>query len=146
MVHKPEEDVNGTQSGSESGPDERRRYGVTIETKQAGMQDNPIAQGTGSGVAVLIYPERVELRSRLRSQSTCSVDLGQVTSVRIRGLINCPLTIEINDGHRLHVEGMALPDARQIIAATEHQKRMTSLGVTPASGPQNASPDEDKAH
>ena len=66
------------------------------------MHENPIAQGTGSGVGVIVYPERVEFRSRLRSQNTCSVGLGQVTSVRTRGLINCTLTVEINDG-RLYV-------------------------------------------
>ena len=97
------EDVNETQSSSGgSGRDEQRRYGLTIETKQAAMHENPIAQGTGSGVAVIVYPERVEFRSRLRSQNTCSVGLGQVTSVRTRGLINCTLTVEINDG-RLYV-------------------------------------------
>ena len=141
------EDISGRQSSSGgSGRDERRRYGLTIETKQAGVQENPIAQGTGGGTAVIVYPERVELRSRLHSKNTCSVGLGRVTSVRTRGLINCALTIEINDGRRLHVEGMALPDARQIKAATERQRRTTGLEVTSASGPQNANPDEDKAH
>ncbi len=110
------------------------------------MQENPITQGTGGGVALIVYPERVELKSRLHSQNTCSVGLGQVTSVRTQGFINCALTIEINDGRRLHVEGMALPDARQIKAATERQKRMIGLGVTSTSSAQNANPDEDKAH
>jgi hypothetical protein len=119
---------------------------VDIETKQAGMKENPIAQGTGNGVAVIVYPERVELRSRLQSQNTFSVGLGQVTSVRIRGLINCTLTLEVNDGRRLNVEGMALPDARQIKAATGRQKRITGLGVPSATSAQNANPDEDKAN
>ena len=119
---------------------------MSIETNQAGVQENPIAQGTGGGTAVIVYPERVELRSRLHSKNTCAVGLGRVTSVRTRGLINCPLTIEINDVRRLHVEGMALPDARQIKAATEHQRRMADLGLTPARSTQRANPDENKTH
>lgn len=111
---------------------------MDIETKQASMKENPIAQGTGSGVAPIAYPERVEFKSKLQNQNTCSLGLGQVTSVRIRGLIN--------DGQRLDVKGMALPDARQIKAAIERQKGMTGLGVTSATNAQNANPDEDKAH
>ncbi len=119
---------------------------MNIETKQAEVQENPIAQGAGSGVAVIVYPERLELRNRLHSQNTCSVGLGGVTCVRAQGFINCTLTIEINDGRRLHVEGMALPDARQIKDATEHQRRMIGLRETPASSARNANSDEDKTH
>ena len=92
------------------------------------MEQRPIAQGTGTGNNVLnVYPDRVELSSGLRGQNTISIGLKQVVSVSIRGWVNCTLTIEINDGRRLNVEHMALPDARQIKAAIERQKRIAGL-------------------
>ncbi len=91
------------------------------------MEQRPIAQGTGSGNNVIsVYSDRVELSSGLGSQNT-SVGLKQVASVLIRGWVNCTLTIEINDGRRLNVQRMALPDARQIKAAIERQKRTAGL-------------------
>jgi hypothetical protein len=100
---------------------------MDTKTKKAGMEENSIAQGTGSGDAVIVYQDRVELRSGWQSKNTFSAELERVTSVRIRGLINYTLTIEINDGRRLNVERMALPDARQIKAAIERQKRIYGL-------------------
>ena len=100
---------------------------MDIETNKAGTQENSITQGTGSGVGAIVYPERLELRSKLQSQNTISVDLTQVTSVRVSGLINCALTVETNDDRLLNIEGMALPDARQIKAAIERQKGVAGL-------------------
>ena len=57
----------------------------------------------------------------------------------------CTLSIEINDGRRLNVVGMALPDVCKIKASTERQKKVPGLGVTAAIYPENANPDEDKA-
>ncbi len=91
------------------------------------MEQRPIAQGTGSGNNVIsVYSDRVELSSGLGGQNI-SVRLKQVASVLIRGWVNCTLTIEINDGRRLNVQRMALPDARQIKAAIERQKRTAGL-------------------
>jgi hypothetical protein len=91
------------------------------------MEQRPIVQGTGSGNNVIsVYSDRVELSSGLGGQNT-SVGLKQVASVLIRGWVNCTLTIEINDGRRLNVQRMALPDARQIKAAIERQKRTAGL-------------------
>jgi hypothetical protein len=91
------------------------------------MEQRPIVQGTGSGNNVIsVYSDRVELNSGLGGQNT-SVGLKQVASVLIRGWVNCTLTIEINDGRRLNVQRMALPDARQIKAAIERQKRTAGL-------------------
>ena len=74
------------------------------------MEQRPIVQGTGSGNNVIsVYSDRVELNSGLGGQNT-SVGLKQVASVLIRGWVNCTLTIEINDGRRLNVQRMALPD------------------------------------
>ena len=91
------------------------------------MEQRPIAQGTGSGNNVIsVYSDRVEFSSGLGGQNA-SVGLKQVASVLIRGWVNCTLTIEINDGRRLNVQRMALPDARQIKAVIERQKRMAGL-------------------
>ncbi len=91
------------------------------------MEQKPLAQGTGTNNVVNVYPDRVELTGGWQGQITLSVGLKQVASVSIRGLINCTLTIEINDGRRLSTERMALPDARQIKAAVEDQKRKAGL-------------------
>ena len=92
------------------------------------MEQRPIAQGTGTGNNVLsVYSDRVELSSGIPGQNTTSVSLKQVANVSIRGWVNCTLSIEINDGRRLNLERMALPDARQIKAVIERQKRMAGL-------------------
>lgn len=92
------------------------------------MEQRLLAQGTGSRNNVVnVYPDRVELVDGWQNRSISSVGLRQIATVSIRGLINCTLTIEINDGRRLSVERMALPDARQIKAAIEDQKRKAGL-------------------
>jgi hypothetical protein len=92
------------------------------------MEQRLLAQGTGSGNNVInVYPDRVELRAGWQGQNAETVGLKQVASVSIRGWVNCTLTVEINDGRRLNVERMALPDARQIKAAIEDQKRKAGL-------------------
>ena len=90
-------------------------------------RQSPLAQGTGSNSVINVYPDRVELSSGWHGQNTLSVGLKQIATVSIRGLINCTLTIEINDGRRLSVERMALPDARQVKAPVEDQKRRAGL-------------------
>jgi hypothetical protein len=87
------------------------------------MEESPIAQGTGGG-AVSVYPKRVEFTSGWQSQNIFSVELEQIASVDARGLINCTLTVEVNEGRRLNVVGMALPEALEIKAAIERQKSM----------------------
>ena len=86
-----------------------------------------MAQGTGGGVAVVVYPDRVEFGSRSHRRDGASVRLGQIACVRVRGLVNCSLTIEVTEGRPLGVESMALPDARRIKAEIENQKRSTGL-------------------
>jgi hypothetical protein len=91
------------------------------------MEQRPLAQGTGTNSAISVYPDRVELIGGWQSQKILSVGLKQVATVSIRGLINCTLTIEINDGRRLDVVRMALPDARQVKTAIESQKKTAGL-------------------
>lgn len=91
------------------------------------MEQRLLAQGAGTNKVVNVYSDRVEFTSGWQSQNTETVGLKQIASVTIRGLVNCTLTIEVNDGRRLNVERMALPDARQVKAAVEAQKRKAGL-------------------
>lgn len=91
------------------------------------MEQRLIAQGTGRNNVINVYTDRVEIRTGWQSQNADSLGLKQIASVSIRGLVNCTLTIEVNDGRRLHVERMALPDARQVKSAIESQKQKAGL-------------------
>ena len=91
------------------------------------MEQRLIAQGTGLNNVINVYTDRVEIRSGWQGQSADSLGLKQIAHVSIRGLVNCTLAIEINDGRRLRIERMALPDARQVKAAIESQKQKVGL-------------------
>jgi hypothetical protein len=91
------------------------------------MEQRLLAQGTGNNGVINVYTDRVEFRTGWNSENADSLGLKQIANVSIRGLVNCTLTIEVNDGRRLNVERMALPDARQVKAAVEAQKRRAGL-------------------
>ncbi len=92
------------------------------------MEQRPLAQGTGSRNNVVeVFSDRVELRDGWQNRNIFSVAIREVVEVSIKGLINSTLTIEVNDGRRLDIEGMARPDARQIKAAVEAQKSKAGL-------------------
>ena len=91
------------------------------------MEQRLLAQGAGNNGVINVYPDRVEFRTGWNSENTDSLGLKQIANVSIRGLVNCTLTIEVNDGRHLDVERMALPDARQVKAAVEAQKRKAGL-------------------
>ncbi len=91
------------------------------------MEQRLLAQGAGTNNVVNVYSDRVEIRTGWNSENATSLGLKQVANVSIRGLVNCTLTIEVNDGRHLNVERMALPDARQLKAAIEIQKQKAGL-------------------
>jgi hypothetical protein len=91
------------------------------------MEQRLLAQGAGNNSVINVYPDRVEFRTGWNSENADSLRLKQIASISIRGLVNCSLTIEVNDGRRIKVERMALPDARQVKAAVEAQKRKAGL-------------------
>ena len=92
------------------------------------MEHNrPLAQGAGTNVVVNVYPDRVEFVSGWQGQTIVAVGLRQVVDATVRGVVNATLTVETNDGRRVDVERMALPDARQIKAAIERQKKTAEL-------------------
>ncbi|HZG63471.1 MAG TPA: hypothetical protein VEY13_08155 [Rubrobacteraceae bacterium] len=91
------------------------------------MEQRPLAQGAGTNNIINVYSDRIELRTGWQSENIVSLRLKQVANVTLRGMINCTLTLEINDGRRLNVERMALPDARQVKATIESQKQRAGL-------------------
>jgi hypothetical protein len=91
------------------------------------MEQRLLAQGAGNNGVINVYPDRVEFRTGWNSENADSLRLKQIANVSIRGLVNCTLTIEVNDGRRLNVQRMALPDARQVKAAVEAQKQKAGL-------------------
>lgn len=91
------------------------------------MEERLLAQGAGTNNVINVYPDRVEIRTGWNSENATSLGLKQIANVSIRGLVNCTLTLEVNDGRRLFVQHMALPDARQVKAAVETQKQKAGL-------------------
>ena len=92
------------------------------------QQGNPIAQGTGSGNTVIrVYPDRLEFVSGWQGRNVTSIGLKQVVGVSIKGIVNCTLTVEVNDGRRIDLDRMALPDARGIKTTIERQKESAGL-------------------
>ncbi len=91
------------------------------------MEERLLAQGAGTNNVINVYPDRVEIRTGWNSENATSLGLKQVANVSIRGLVNCTLTLEVNDGRRLNVERMALPDARRVKTAVETQKQKAGL-------------------
>ena len=87
----------------------------------------PITQATARGNnVVVVYADRVELRSGWQGQHVEPVSIREVSAIRIRGVINCTLIIEDNAGRQHELERMALPDARAVKAAIECQKQKAS--------------------
>jgi hypothetical protein len=92
------------------------------------MWDPPITQATAHGNnVVLVYADRVELRSGWLGQHVEPVSIKDISAVSVRGLINCTLTIVTNAGRVYGLERMALPDARSIKTAIERQKQKAGL-------------------
>ena len=91
------------------------------------MEERLLAQGAGTNNVINVYPDRVEIRTGWNSENATSLRFKQIANVSIRGLVNCTLTLEVNDGRRLNIERMALPDARQVKAAVEAQKQKAGL-------------------
>ena len=88
----------------------------------------PITQATARGNNVVaVYADRVELRSGWQGQHVEPVSIRDVSAVRIRGLINCTLTILDNAGRIYELERMALPDARGVKSAIERQKQKAGV-------------------
>lgn len=76
---------------------------------------------------VNVYHDRVEFVSGWQGQTIVSVNLRQVVGATVHGVINATLSVETNDGRHIDVGRMAPPDARQIKAAIERQKKTAGI-------------------
>lgn len=96
--------------------------------KGDGLHMQPITQATAHGNnVVVVYADRVELRSGWQGQHVEALSIREVSAVRVRGMINCTLIIVDNAGRQHDLERMALPDARAVKAAIERQKLKAGL-------------------
>jgi len=105
----------------------RKREGVWNEQDGERLQP-PITQATAHGNnVVVVYADRVELRSGWQGQHVEPLSIKDVSAVRIRGVINCTLIIVDNKGRQHELARMALPDARGVKSAIERQKQKAGL-------------------
>lgn len=94
---------------------------------EAGLEA-PITQATGHGNNIVaVYPDRVEIKSGWQGQNVEAVNLRDISEVRVKGLVNCTLTITNNTGRVHELTRMALPDARRIKKTVEEQKGRAGL-------------------
>ncbi|MBX6764470.1 MAG: PH domain-containing protein [Rubrobacteraceae bacterium] len=92
------------------------------------MAEKPMAQAAARGNTIVnVYADRVEIVSGWQGQHTERIPHRSIADVRVRGLVNCTLTISTNEGRVYRLEHMALPDANEIRAAIGHQKRKAGL-------------------
>ena len=88
----------------------------------------PITQATAhNNPIVVVFPDRVEIKSGWQSQNVESFSLKEVAVVATRGLVNATLKLETNKGRVLELTRMALPDARRVRNTIESQKRLAGL-------------------
>lgn len=88
----------------------------------------PVTQATAhNNFVVSVYPDRLDLTSGWQGQNVESLGLKEISTVTVRGLVNCTLTIQTNTGRVYELTRMALPDARGVKAAVETQKRRAGL-------------------
>ena len=88
----------------------------------------PITQATAQqNTIVVVFPDRVEIRSGWQSQNVESFDLRDVAVVGTKGVVNATLRLETNKGRVLELTRMALPDARRVRTAIERQKQRAGL-------------------
>ena len=88
----------------------------------------PVTQATArNNNVVAVYDDRVEIRSGWQGQNVETLDIRDISNMRLQGVVNCTLTIQSNKGHVIKLERMALPDARGVRNAIERQKRKAGL-------------------
>ncbi|HZY65900.1 MAG: hypothetical protein M3N10_11195 [Actinomycetota bacterium] len=90
--------------------------------------ESPIAQATGhNNYIVNVYEDRVEIKSGWQGQNIENIGHKDVSSVIVKGLVNCTLMLESNTGRVYQITRMARPDANGIKNAIERQKQKAGL-------------------
>jgi hypothetical protein len=92
------------------------------------LDKRPVAQATGSNNNIVeVYPERMELHSGWQNHQTETLNLKDISSVSVKGLVNCTLIILTNKGREYRIQRISLPEARGIKSAVESQKQRAGL-------------------
>lgn len=89
--------------------------------------ETPIAQASGHNNYVNVYDDRVEIKSGWQGQNAENIGHRDISSISVRGLVHCTLTLESNTGRIYRIERMARPEANQIKNAIERQKQKAGL-------------------
>lgn len=89
--------------------------------------DRFIAQATGHNNYINVYEDRVEIVGGWQGQNVENLDLKEISSVNVRGVVNCTLELESNKGRAIQVTRLARPDAQGIKKAIEDQKEKAGL-------------------
>jgi hypothetical protein len=90
--------------------------------------ETPVILASGHNNTVVgVYEDRVEVRTGWQGQNVETISLRDVSSVRIRGLVNANLGIQTNKGRVFEVKRMALPEARRVKSAIEKGKERAGL-------------------
>ncbi|MGB3683673.1 MAG: hypothetical protein WA990_14435 [Rubrobacteraceae bacterium] len=85
--------------------------------------DAPIAQASGHNNYIVVYDGHVEIKSGWQGQNVESIVHKDISSVSVRGLVNCTLALESNTGQVYQLQRVARPEANQIKSAIERQKQ-----------------------
>lgn len=89
--------------------------------------ETPIAQAVGHNNYVNVYEDRVEIKSGWQGQNSENVGHKEISSVAVKGVVNCTLVLGTNTGRVYLIERMSRPEARQIKSAIETQKQKAGL-------------------
>jgi hypothetical protein len=90
--------------------------------------DRFIAQATGNNNHIVnVYEDHVEITSGWQGQTVEHIGLRDVSGVTVKGVVNCTLTLENNQGRVYKIGRMARPDANGIKSAIERQKQKAGL-------------------
>ena len=91
------------------------------------MEEGPIAQATGNNNNIIeVYAQRMEVHRGWQNHQTETLTLKDISSISIKGWINCTLIVETNKGRVYHFEHVSLPEARGIKTVVYSQKQKAS--------------------
>ncbi|MGH3090617.1 MAG: PH domain-containing protein [Rubrobacteraceae bacterium] len=76
---------------------------------------------------ISVYPDRVEIRSGWQGQNVEEINLRDIESVTVRGVVNCALTITSNTGRIFELRRMSLPEARRVRSTIETRKQRAGI-------------------
>lgn len=90
--------------------------------------DRFIAQAAGHNNHIInVYEDHVEITSGWEGQNVETIGLRDISEIAIKGIVNCTLTLENNQGRVYQLSRMARPDANGIKSAIERQKQKAGL-------------------